>query len=55
MTTRNNRAFNNKKTSRQSILKTIGDELRLWACRSEKLKPKILEWASKISQTELHI
>jgi hypothetical protein len=45
---RNDRVFNYRDIGRQSLLKQIANELRLWSNRSQKLQPQLISWANKL-------
>uniref|UniRef100_A0ACD5TNR2 Uncharacterized protein n=1 Tax=Avena sativa TaxID=4498 RepID=A0ACD5TNR2_AVESA len=46
---RNDRVFNCKQISCQTLLTQIADYLRLWTCRARRDKQKLLTWAHRIS------
>jgi hypothetical protein len=46
---RNDRVFKYKSINRQTLLRLIADELRLWSYRSTKMKTKIAFWAHRLT------
>jgi hypothetical protein len=45
---RNNRVFNSRQTTRQSLLWQVSEDIKLWSHRVPKMRPRLLVWAQKL-------